>query len=121
MDSYSHAAIQDPKLQQLMAKAKVHDDESLTAIFPAKSPNRLTIRLKGGRVLQRQVDDLPGFAGGMLSRVKVEENFRRYVNALWSEAQTRRVLDALWNLESADTLDGVLGQFVVRVPDGAEG
>jgi len=108
--SYSPAAIEDPRLQQLMAKVRVEEDEGLTAMFPAKTPNRLTIRLKGERVLQRQVDDLPGFAGRMMSRTQVEEKFRENVARLWSEEQTTRALESMWRLEKVEELDELLAQ-----------
>jgi len=114
IDSYSPAAIQDPRLQLLMAKVRVNEDKTLTAMFPAKTPNRLTIRLKDGRVLQRQVDDLPGFAGRMMSRSEVEEKFRGNVSRLWSEEQTSRALQSMWDLEQVKNLDTLLAQFVVH-------
>jgi 2-methylcitrate dehydratase len=114
VDSYSPAAIQDPRLQLLMAKVRVEEDQALTALFPAKTPNRLTIRLKDGRVLQRQVDDLPGFAGRMMSRGEVEQKFRGNVAGMWSEAQTSRALESMWSLEKADEVDDLLAQFVVQ-------
>jgi 2-methylcitrate dehydratase len=113
IDSYSPAAIQDPRLQLLMAKVRVNEDKALTAMFPAKTPNRLTIRFKDGRVLERQVDDLPGFAGRMMSRYEVEEKFRSNVERLWSEEQISRALESMWGLEKLEDLDGLLAQFVV--------
>jgi len=92
----------------------VDEDKALTAMFPAKTPNRLTIRLKDGRVLQRQVDDLPGFAGRMMSRTDVEEKFRGNVARLWSEEQTSLALESMWALEKLEDLDGLLAQFVVQ-------
>jgi len=84
-------------------------------MFPAKTPNRLTIRLKGERVLQRQVDTLPGPVGRMMSRTQVEEKFRENVARLWSEEQTTRALESMWRLEKVEELDELLAQFIVRV------
>ena len=97
-----------------MAKVRVNEDKALTAMFPAKTPNRLTIRLKDGRVLQRQVDDLPGFAGRMMSLSEVEEKFRANVSGLWSEEQTSSALESIWGLEKVKDLDGLLAQLAIE-------
>lgn len=114
IDSYSPASLQDPRVQRLMAKVKVAEDPALTAMCPAKTPNRVTIRMEDGRVLQRQVDDLPGFAGRMMSRPEVEAKFRGNVARFWSVDQTSRALEAMWRLENVDNLNGLLAQFVVQ-------
>jgi 2-methylcitrate dehydratase len=111
--SYSPESIQDPRLQRLMAKVKVKEDPALTAMFPGKSPNRLTLRLKDGRVLQRQVDDLPGFAGRMMSRSEVEDKFRGNVAGLWSDDQSSRALESMWQLEKIQDVDALLARFIV--------
>jgi 2-methylcitrate dehydratase len=96
-----------------MAKVKVKEDPALTAMFPGKSPNRLTLRLKDGRVLQRQVDDLPGFAGRMMSRSEVEDKFRGNVAGLWSDDQSSRALESMWQLEKIQDVDALLARFIV--------
>lgn len=113
-DSYSPQAIADPRLQKLMKKVSVTEDKALTAMFPAKTPNRLVVRMKDGRVLQRQVDDLPGFAGRMMNRAEVEEKFGANVRKFWSREEADRALGVLWKLEQASGLAELFKTLIVK-------
>ena len=114
MDSYSAAAINDARLQSLMAKVRVREAPELTAMFPAKTPNRLLVRLKDGRKLDKQVDDLAGFAGRMMSRSDLEDKFRGNVEQNWSKDQTLRALDLMWRLETLKDVSELFSAFVLK-------
>jgi 2-methylcitrate dehydratase len=60
----------------------------------------------------RQIDDMPGFPGKPMERADAERKFRGNVGSRWPAAQTRAVLDALWGLEGAEDVSGVLGKLM---------
>ena len=113
-DSYYPDRIADPRLQRLMPKVTVHEDPEFTAMFPAKTPNRLTVRLAGGRVLEKQLDDLPGFAGRMMNRAEVQEKFDTNVAKYWSKEQSSKVLASIWDLENANDVTQLVSSLLIR-------
>ncbi|MDR3669911.1 MAG: MmgE/PrpD family protein [Holophaga sp.] len=112
-DSYLPEKLREPRVRALMQKITVKEDPALTALMPKAVPNRITAVLTDGRVITRQVNDLPGFVGRPMGRADVERKFRGNVGKSWSEAQTRAALDALWQLERQDDLAGLLGKFAI--------
>lgn len=99
LGSCSPAAIADERVQRLMAKVTVREAADLTALYPAKVANRLSLQLADGRRLVSQVDDLPGFPGRVMGRGDVERKFHANAGRAWPQAQRVRVLDLLWSLE----------------------
>jgi len=112
-DSYLPEKLREPRVRAFMQKITVQEDPALTALMPRAVPNRITAVLDDGRVITRQVNDLPGFVGRPMGRADVERKFRGNVGKAWPEAQTRAVLDALWQLERQDDLGRLLGKLVI--------
>ncbi|MBR1175325.1 MmgE/PrpD family protein [Bradyrhizobium sp. KB893862 SZCCT0404] len=97
--SYSEKAISDPEAVALLNETTVVEDAALTAMTPAKAPNRITVTLDDGRILSEQRDDLPGFPGHPVQRSDIEEKFENNVGDVWPADQRRRVLEMAWSLE----------------------
>jgi 2-methylcitrate dehydratase len=112
-ESCSPAAIEDPRLQRLMAKVTVREAAELTAKYPADVPNRLTVTLADGRKLVQQVDSLPGFAGRAMSRADVEAKFKANVGKHWSADRISTVLDVLWRLDEMKDVSELFGHFTI--------
>lgn len=102
--SYSEKAMADPRLKTLLGKLTVEEDAALTAMYPQKIPNRVTIKLDDGRELSEEVDDLPGFGGKPMARPDAEEKFRRNAKGVMAERQMHALLDAAWTLDRAPNL-----------------
>ena len=112
-DSFSTEAIHDPKALALMAKMTVNPAPDLTAMMPRKLPNRLTVTLTDGSKITKQVETIPGLAGMPMARADFEKKFAANVNKAWSDAEQRRVLDTIWNLDRLDKLDHLFEVLVV--------
>src|SRR5438270_2026475 len=69
----------DPALLDLVAKVKVHRDAALSARYPAGIPNRVTVVLKDGRRLVREVEFPRGHARNPMTDAEVEKTFRSLV------------------------------------------
>ena len=111
--SFTTDKITDPRIRAFMQKITVREDPALTALVPKALASRVTATLDDGRVVSRQVDDLPGFAGRAMERGDVEHKFRQNVAGILPEAQTRAALDALWTFDQQSNIAQVMAHLVV--------
>ncbi len=112
-DSFSPAALHDPKALALMAKMTVSPDPALTAMFPKMLPNRVTVKLADGQVLTRQVDRLPGTGGLPMQRADIERKFANNVGKAWNTPEQRALLDYIWAIDQQEKLDHLFELSVV--------
>jgi len=61
--------------QALLGKVEIHPDEILTARYPRELGTRITIRTKGGKILDREQSDYEGGLGNPLSWEREVEKF----------------------------------------------
>ena len=76
-DAFSEAAVADPQTRALSARVAVREAPALTAKLPAERVCRLTLRLRGGAVRQREVVGTPGDPDRPLPEGALREKFRR--------------------------------------------
>jgi 2-methylcitrate dehydratase len=113
VDSYSEEKIGDPKIVELMRNITVDEDQALTAMFPKRIPNRVTVRLASGEVMSKQVDTARGSLEIPMTDEDFESKFDRLVKAYLTEDRRRRVLEYLWNLEKQTKLSALFEAMVV--------
>jgi 2-methylcitrate dehydratase len=112
-DSYADEKLRDPRTLAFMAKITVIEDPAF-AKPPGNAPStRITATLADGRKVARQVDNMPSFPGQPMSRADVERKFRGNVGKAWPAERTAAVLAALWALERAKDVGGLLGQLAL--------
>ena len=83
-------------------------------MMPKKIPIRISVTLKDGRTISRQVDAVPGLGGMPMERGDLERKFSDNVGKIWSEAQQGRVLDFLWNIDRQDKIDNLFELVLVE-------
>ena len=76
-ETWPEAAIVDPRTRALAARVAVREAPSLTARSPAERVCRLTLRLRGGEVREREVVGTPGDPGRPLPEEALRGKFRR--------------------------------------------
>jgi len=111
--SYEPAALSDPKAAALMKLITVREDASMTALVPKQSPNSVSATLADGRVVTERVDDLPGFVSRPMQRSDAEEKFARNAKAILPAVQLKRISDAVWALDRADSVRPLLDSLVI--------
>jgi 2-methylcitrate dehydratase len=111
--SYASDALRDPKAAALMKLITVREDTDMTARVPKQSPNSVTATLADGRVVSERVDDLPGFVSRPMSRADAEEKFERNAKAMLKAGQLKRISDAVWGLDQAQSLGALLDSLVI--------
>jgi 2-methylcitrate dehydratase len=89
----------DPALIDLVAKVQVHRDAALSKRYPAGIPNRVTVTLKGGKQLVREVEFPRGHAKNPMTDAEVEHKFRTLVEPRYGKERANSVLAACWKLE----------------------
>jgi 2-methylcitrate dehydratase len=112
-ESYAPEKLRDPKILTFMKKIAVKEDPAFAVPRGNAPPTRITAKLDDGRQVVRQVDDMPGFPGKPMERADGERKFRGNVARRWPADHVRAVLDALWGLEAADDIAGLLRQLAV--------
>jgi 2-methylcitrate dehydratase len=101
----------DPELIDLVGRIKIHRDAALSARYPRGIPNRLTITLKNGKQLIREVEFPRGHAGNPMSDAELEQKFRRLVEPRYGRERAGRMLAACWKLEDLNNITEVLSLF----------
>jgi 2-methylcitrate dehydratase len=101
----------DPTLLQLVGKVKVLRDLNLSARYPHSIPNRITITLKDGRQLVKEVEFPRGHAHNPMTDDDVEHKFRTLVVPRYGAERARRVLAACWDLEKLKSVTELLSLF----------
>jgi 2-methylcitrate dehydratase len=112
-ESYAPEKLRDPIILALMKKIAVQEDPAFAKPRGNAPPTRITAKLDDGREFVRQVDDMPGFPGKPMERADAERKFRDNLARRWPADRIRAALDALWELEAADGVAGLLGKLIV--------
>jgi 2-methylcitrate dehydratase len=99
----------DGALLELVAKVKVHRDAALSARYPRGIPNRVTITLKDGRQLVREVEFPRGHAGNPMTDAEVEKKFRTLVVPRYGAEGADRILQVCWELEKVKQVEELVG------------
>ncbi|MDA4116949.1 MAG: MmgE/PrpD family protein [Thaumarchaeota archaeon] len=114
MGTYAPRKIRDPEIREFVKKVIVGEDEALTAIYPHRISNRITVRLGDGRVLSKQVDLPKGHPGNPMTTSEIEQKFRRLTKGILKESQVDKVLDFVWTTEKQHDVSPLLEYCVVR-------
>lgn len=96
---FEPARIADEALLALVAKVKVHRDAGLSLRYPAGIPNRLTVKLRDGRQLVREVEFPRGHARNPMTDAEVEHKFRTLVEPRFGKARADQILQTCWDLD----------------------
>lgn len=106
--SFSQQMLDNTEIKALLAKTTLEEDDALTAGYPEGIPNRITIRTKDGGTLKREVSFPRGHAMNRMSDDEVEQKFMLNVADVWTEEQARSVIDMVWRMDEAESLDGLM-------------
>lgn len=103
-DSYSRKRISDEETLKFLQKIEVREDQTLTALYPAKGiANRITVTLKGGEKVSAEVKVPRGHTLDPMSRDDVEAKFTALTKGILASRRAREALERIWQVEkSAD-------------------
>jgi 2-methylcitrate dehydratase len=109
--TFEPARLADPTLLELVAKVKIHRDAQLNTHYPAGIPNRLTITMKDGRKLVKEVEFPRGHARNPMTDAEVEKKFRTMVEPRYGADSAAKILKTCWDLESLPSPTPLLEMF----------
>jgi 2-methylcitrate dehydratase len=101
----------DPALLDLVAKVKLHRDAALSARYPRGIPNRVTVTMKDGRQLVKEVEFPRGHARNPMTDTEVEQKFRSLVEPRYGRERANRILAACWTLEKLANIKDLMQLF----------
>lgn len=96
---FEESRFTEPKLLELVGKIRVHRDADCNARYPGGIPNRLTMTLKDGRQLIKEVEFPRGHARNPMTDAEVEKKFRTMVEPKYGKARADEILGVCWKLE----------------------
>ncbi len=102
-------------VQQLLRRVEVRPDEGLSERFPERHSARVRVRLRDGRVLEREQHDYEGFTTRPMSWDTVAAKFDRLAEQRAGGEQRERIKDTVATLEEhrAEDLTGLLSQLQI--------
>jgi 2-methylcitrate dehydratase PrpD len=106
-EDFTDAAVADPARLALADKVSCVADERCSAIFPKQFPAVLTARLIDGTERTEQVLVNRGGPDNPLSRDELTSKFARNAGRFLADAQTDRLAELAWTLQSADSVRGL--------------
>jgi len=109
--SFSPEAIADPSLRDVMRRITVVEDPALTALRPAETLSDVVVTTKSGHKLEARTGVPPGDHRNPLTDAELERKFRGMAEQVATPQDCSAVLDALWNLDSAENTDTVMRQW----------
>ena len=100
-ESFTPERVRDPSLRPLMQKIAVVDDPELSAHWKATSQpkSRLTIRLKGGRVIEDTVVNFRGHPSNRMTDEEVQFKFDSMIGKVSPPQEALKMRDTLWHLD----------------------
>jgi 2-methylcitrate dehydratase len=100
--SFDDNRLADESLIKLTNQVKLHRDADCNRRYPKGIPNRLTVVMKDGKQLVKEVEFPRGHAGNPMTDGEVEAKFRKVVEAVYSKAVADKVLAACWSLDKME-------------------
>ena len=100
-----------PAIVEFTGKVKVHHDFTLDPRYPSGIPNRITLTLKDGTVLAKEVEFPRGHAGNPMTDAEVEAKFRRAVEPKYGKPRADAILARCWELESLTSVTDLIRLF----------
>ncbi len=98
-NQFTPERISDPELIGLVSKITLHRDPEINKRYPAGIPNRLTVALKDGRKLVKEVEFPRGHARNPMTDAEVEKKFRSTVEPRYGKDRADKILALCWKLE----------------------
>ena len=106
--SFDERAYLDPALRPLMAKIRVHRDEEIDKVYPAKVLMRVAATSIAGRRHDIEIADPRGHPRNPMDDGEIADKFKRLAEPALGKARSEAALEALWNVEREPAVGRVL-------------
>ena len=103
-NTFSLSRIRDQRLLLFMKKISVRESPALTKLYPGGAANKIIVRLKSGKMLEKRVDYQKGHPKNPMSDRELEEKFDAVTKPHLSPQQQKQIISWVWNLEKQKNL-----------------
>lgn len=104
LDAFSDERLNDPDLKDLIDKTELYLDQEVDAGFPGMRAAKIKVKTKDGRVLSHFQKTRKGDPDQPLTDSELEGKYTELVGPVAGEAAAARLLEALWKLETLDSV-----------------
>ena len=98
----------DERIRAQLNKVEVVADAEIEAAFPELQTAIVTITTTGGDEFTKQLDYPKGDPRNPLTDAEIEGKFDALSSPSFSEEARQRIKDAVWNLESVESISGLM-------------
>jgi 2-methylcitrate dehydratase PrpD len=113
VEAFDIDAVRNPRVQALVAKVEVREEPAYTRAYPGKQLCDVTIRLRDGRALEGRCEVMKGEPANPHRPEDVERKFFDLTTPVWGAERSRRLYDALLDLESVRDMGEFGRQFAL--------
>jgi len=113
---YLSARIRRDDVQSLLRKVVVRPNAEYSSLFPEALPCRITVHLKGGRIVMKEKKDYEGFFTRPLSWAKVVRKFDSLCPPSMDRSLREKIVTAVGQLDEVNTvqLTKLLGKVALK-------
>ena len=111
--TFTPERFRDPALLAVVGKIRMEEDKSFTAAFPRTFNCRFEATLRSGERVSVHQTNPRGHPSNPMTDSEIESKFLKQAAGVIPDAQSRALLDQLWNLEQVDDLQKLLRLMVV--------
>lgn len=111
---FDQERLQDTRIHAILDRLAMDVDPAFAAEPPEMSPCRIEVTTDSGATFSEEARYPKGHTMAPLSVDEVNDKFRVLAQRVFQPAQAEQVLQALWSLDEAVTLDPLMDALVVR-------
>jgi 2-methylcitrate dehydratase len=109
--SFDDNRLADESLIKLTNQVKLYRDADCNRRYPQGIPNRLTVVMKDGEQLVKEVEFPRGHAGNPMTDGEVETKFRKVMEPVYGKVIADNVLKMCWKFETLRSASDVVRLF----------
>jgi 2-methylcitrate dehydratase len=92
-ESFSDKNVKDPQVHAVLDRVKIVETDECNRGYPLGIPNKLVIKLKGGKTLEKMVTYPRGHAGNPMTDDEVISKFKKLASGVVSDATADRIVN----------------------------
>ncbi|HEX2229096.1 MAG TPA: hypothetical protein VHM64_18335, partial [Candidatus Binatia bacterium] len=104
LDAFTDSAVKDNNVLRLAEKIHMHLDPDLQPTAQGSRPCKVTIRLRDGRTLSRQVDYAKGSREAPMSGKELRQKFVACAREALDDSSIERIIEYVEHLESLEDI-----------------
>jgi 2-methylcitrate dehydratase len=99
-DTYTKKKFRDRGILNFMKKITVINDQEITKMYPKRVANRITLKLKSGKILSEQVNDPKGHPYNPMTEIEIERKFNTLAKSMLNQSKRKALINAVLSLET---------------------